>query len=224
MYNYVSGLQLKCLPVEGGPLPETLTVQEVQYILKLDRNAVYNLIHSNSFPVIRVGNLIRIPKTVLRMAVTVACCALLNRISNHHVGGNELWQHREGLMVKSSFWQLTNKTWVYQITIGRKEDGSLARKSFKGRTKAICKQRMDEWLAEQQTLHQDKARLSQQEIKGPNQSFEESKILFEGAFLTWLKLYKSPSTRKPSTYASYIDTYNTHFADFFGQMRLYAVT
>ena len=43
-------------------LPETLTVQEVQKILKLGRNAVYNLIHSNAFPVIRVGNLLRIPK------------------------------------------------------------------------------------------------------------------------------------------------------------------
>lgn len=43
-------------------LPETLTVQEVQQILKLGRNAVYNLIHSNAFPVIRIGNLLRIPK------------------------------------------------------------------------------------------------------------------------------------------------------------------
>lgn len=54
--------QLKSIPVENGQLPETLTVQEVQQILKLGRNAVYNLIHSHSFPVIKVGNLIRIPK------------------------------------------------------------------------------------------------------------------------------------------------------------------
>ncbi len=50
------------IPVETDSFPETLTVQEVQKILKLGRNAVYNLVHSNSFPVIRVGNLIRIPK------------------------------------------------------------------------------------------------------------------------------------------------------------------
>ena len=46
----------------GGQRPETLTVQEVQQILKLGRNAVYSLVHSGSFPVIRIGNLIRIPK------------------------------------------------------------------------------------------------------------------------------------------------------------------
>ncbi len=54
--------QLKCTQMENGRLPETLTVQEVQKILKLGRNAVYNLIHSHSFPVIRVGNLLRIPR------------------------------------------------------------------------------------------------------------------------------------------------------------------
>ena len=54
--------RLKCTQIESEPLPETLTVQEVQHILKLGRNAVYNLIHSNSFPIIRIGNLIRIPK------------------------------------------------------------------------------------------------------------------------------------------------------------------
>ena len=50
---------------------------------------------------------------------------------------------------EGSFWQLPDKTWVYQITIGRKENGAPERKSFKGRTKAICKQRKDEWMAKQ---------------------------------------------------------------------------
>ena len=44
------------------PMPETLTVRDVQQILQLGRNGVYNLIHSNAFPVIRIGNLLRIPK------------------------------------------------------------------------------------------------------------------------------------------------------------------
>ena len=43
-------------------MPETLTVQEVQKILKLGRSGVYNLIHSHAFPVLRIGNLLRIPK------------------------------------------------------------------------------------------------------------------------------------------------------------------
>ena len=50
------------IPKVTEQLPETLTVQEVQKILKLGRNAVYNLIHSNAVPVIRIGNLLRIPK------------------------------------------------------------------------------------------------------------------------------------------------------------------
>lgn len=47
---------------QGDWVPETLTVQEIQKILKLGRNSVYNLVHSRAFPIIRVGNLIRIPK------------------------------------------------------------------------------------------------------------------------------------------------------------------
>ena len=52
----------------------------------------------------------------------------------------------------------------------------------------------------------------------------ESETLFEPAFLEWLRLYKSPPTRKPSTYASYIDTYNIHFAPAFGSLPLYQIT
>lgn len=48
---------------------------------------------------------------------------------------------------EGSWWQLPDRTWVHQITIGRKENGSPERKSFKGKTKAICKQRKEEWLA-----------------------------------------------------------------------------
>lgn len=54
--------QKAALAATSEQIPETLTVKEVQQILRLGRNAVYNLIHSNSFPVIRIGNLLRIPK------------------------------------------------------------------------------------------------------------------------------------------------------------------
>ena len=130
---------------------------------------------------------------------------------------------------EGSFWQLPDKTWVYQITIGRKENGAPERKSFKGRTNAICKQRKDEWMAKQAEEKEKAAaeaqRLSEeQEYRNKLGHSIESEELFEPAFLAWLKLYKSPPTRKPSTYASYIDTYNTHFADYFGQMPLYSIT
>ena len=42
-------------------LPEILTVKEVQQILKIGTYAAYNLIHSKSFPVIKIGSVYRIP-------------------------------------------------------------------------------------------------------------------------------------------------------------------
>ncbi|HIU44066.1 MAG TPA: site-specific integrase [Candidatus Ventrousia excrementavium] len=130
---------------------------------------------------------------------------------------------------EGSFWQRPDRTWVYQITIGRKADGSPERKSFKGRTKAICKQRKEEWEAQQAAL---KAKVEADKLEAARIEEEqqrlghsiESETLFEPAFLEWLRLYKSPPTRKPSTYASYIDTYNIHFAPAFGSLPLYQIT
>jgi len=50
------------IAMQTNQMPETLTVREVQQILRIGRNAVYNLMHSNSFPVIKIGNAIRIPR------------------------------------------------------------------------------------------------------------------------------------------------------------------
>ena len=130
---------------------------------------------------------------------------------------------------EGSFWQLSDRTWVYQITVGRKENGAPERKSFKGRTKAICKQRKEEWEAQQAAL-KSQAKKEQRETERLEEEQKrlghsiESETLFEEAFLEWLRLYKSPPTRKPSTYASYIDTYNTHFGPAFGAMPLYQIT
>ena len=40
---------------------ETLTVRELQQILKIGTNSAYTLIHSNAFPVIKIGQSYRIP-------------------------------------------------------------------------------------------------------------------------------------------------------------------
>ena len=50
---------------------------------------------------------------------------------------------------EGSFYQQKDKSWVYQVTYGRKEDGKPYRKSFKGRTKTICKERRAQWEEEQ---------------------------------------------------------------------------
>lgn len=130
---------------------------------------------------------------------------------------------------EGSWWQLPDRTWVHQITIGRKENGAPERKSFKGKTKAICKQRKEEWLAEQERLkahevEQEQQSAQMEDLRKRLGHSLESETLFESAFMEWLRLYKSPPTRKPSTYASYLDTYNTHFAQAFGEMPLYQIT
>lgn len=40
----------------------TLSVKDVKRLLNISTNAAYNLIHSKSFPVIRIGNSFRVPK------------------------------------------------------------------------------------------------------------------------------------------------------------------
>lgn len=42
-------------------MPVTLTVSEIRGILKIGTNSAYNLIHSKSFPVKRIGKSYRIP-------------------------------------------------------------------------------------------------------------------------------------------------------------------
>lgn len=40
---------------------EILTVEEMRKVLKIGANSAYNLIHSGSFPVIKIGQTYRIP-------------------------------------------------------------------------------------------------------------------------------------------------------------------
>lgn len=130
---------------------------------------------------------------------------------------------------EGSFYQQKDKSWVYQVTYGRKEDGSPYRKAFKGRTKTICKERRAQWeeeqariKAEEEAQAAESARL--EELRAKLGHPIEAEILFSEAFLKWLELYKSPPARKPSTYASYLDTYRIHFADAFGNLPLYQIT
>lgn len=127
------------------------------------------------------------------------------------------------------FYQQKDKSWVYQISYGRKEDGKLYRKSFKGRTKAICKERRAQWeeqqaqiKAEEEAQAQEAAKL--EELRAKLGHSIGSEILFSEAFPMWLDLYKAPPTRKPSTYASYLDTYRIHFEEAFGNLPLFEIT
>lgn len=43
--------------------PDLLNIKDIQEILGIGQSKAYELVHSNTFPVIRVGALIRIPKS-----------------------------------------------------------------------------------------------------------------------------------------------------------------
>lgn len=130
---------------------------------------------------------------------------------------------------EGTFYQKKDRTWVLQITLGRNEAGTLQRKSFTAKTKTLCIERKNQWLAEQEAHTQlaEAQRLKEEEDAALRLQLGhsvESEILFSDAFMSWLQLYKSPPTRKPSTYASYIDIYEGHFKPFFGEMSLYNIT
>ena len=105
------------------------------------------------------------------------------------------------------FYQLKDRSWVHQITLGRKDDGTLERKSFKGKTKQICIERKEKWRAEHEAQKQQAELQESEELYRVQQRIRlghslESEELFSEAFMNWLKLYKSPPSRKPSTYAA----------------------
>ena len=130
---------------------------------------------------------------------------------------------------EGSFYQLKNRTWVHQITLGRKPDGTPDRKAFKGKTQAECIARKGAYFEEKlrqetaEATEKSKTELQEEDEKRRDHPFE-SEIVFGNAFLSWLSLYKVPPTVKPATYASYLDIYNVHFFEYFGEMMLFEVT
>lgn len=46
-------------------LPDVLTVEEVQGVLRIGRTQTYSLIHAGRLPAMRIGNAFRIPKSKL---------------------------------------------------------------------------------------------------------------------------------------------------------------
>lgn len=94
---------------------------------------------------------------------------------------------------EGSFYQQKDKSWVYQVTYGRKEDGSPYRKAFKGRTKTICKERRAQWEEEQARIKaEEEAQAAEsahlEELRAKLGHPIEAEILFSEAFLKWLEL------------------------------------
>jgi integrase len=130
---------------------------------------------------------------------------------------------------EGTFYQLPDKTWVHQITLGRKPDGSLDRKTFTGRTRGVCIDRREAYKEEKtrletQTREADAARLELLDAAQKRGHSVEAETLFGDAFPRWLTLFKSPPNKKASTYSSYIHTYAVHLEPFFGGKMLYEIT
>ena len=130
---------------------------------------------------------------------------------------------------EGSFYQLEDRTWVYQITLGRKPDGTLERKSFKADTQRECIQRKEAFLEHQKLLEQGLTSSANEEKKNFERALMlghsvESEITFAEAFPVWLDLYKMPPTVKPATYSSYLDMFYLHFNEVFGEMKLFEIT
>lgn len=122
---------------------------------------------------------------------------------------------------EGTFYQLDDKTWVHQITLGRKPNGSPDRKSFSGPTRRACIQRRDEYIEQKKQMESQEQQEREQQhtskLTAQAQGHSlESESLFSVAFPEWLKLYKSPPTKKATTYSGYLSTYEDHFVDYFG--------
>ena len=130
---------------------------------------------------------------------------------------------------EGTFYQREDRTWVHQITLGRKPDGSPDRKSFTGATRGVCIEKRDAYkeakarreIQEQEETATQLQRLAEAERKGHS---PQSEILFSEAFPEWLRLYKSPPTKKSSTYSGYLDMYRVHLSGFFGPLKLCEIT
>ena len=130
---------------------------------------------------------------------------------------------------EGTFYQKEDKTWVHQVTVGRKPDGRPDRKTFTGKTRTACIERKEAYEIEKarvavQEQAEEAIRLERlSEIQRKGRSFE-SETPFREAFSTWLKLYKSPPNKKATTYSGYLDIFEGHFDAFFGDLALYEIT
>jgi integrase len=118
---------------------------------------------------------------------------------------------------------------VHQVTFGRKPDGRLDRKTFTGKTRSECNQKRESYIENRKRLEllelEEEQRLIQKLADAAqNGRSPESETIFDEAFINWLKLFKSPPTKKATTYSGYLDVYEDHFIEHFGGKMLYEIT
>lgn len=118
--------------------------------------------------------------------------------------------------------------WACQITIGRKPDGSLDRKSWSGKTEEIVKKRRNEWLAANPEIAarlnlpisgilKELVDLKKQLEPKPEQEVKpaQKRWLFNDWVLHWIDTHKRPPMVHHGTYSSYMDMYLGHVQPFF---------
>lgn len=126
---------------------------------------------------------------------------------------------------EGTFYQRPDKSWVHQITLGYKPDGTPERKAFAAPTKEGCLEKKRQFLQSRTRMETEAQEAAVRADAALQQGHSlEAEALFSEAFLPWLQLYKAPPTTKPTTFGSYIDVYNTHLLPYFGEMQLHAIT
>lgn len=135
-------------------------------------------------------------------------------------------KHKKRPNGEGTFYQKADKTWVHQVTLGLKPNGRPDRKTFTGKTMAICIERREQYKKQKEAAeHGAQAEQTREETKSELEAQKghslESEISFDEAFVQWVTLYKS--AKKPTTYASYLDTYRTNFQEFFGVKMLWEI-
>ena len=108
----------------------------------------------------------------------------------------------------------SDNKWVYQMTIGRKPDGTLARKSFTGKTQSEALKKRDEFLEAQKKEEYETALFREQCPQA------EDSLTVVGWIERYLETYKSPPKTKETTYSSYLGLLKLHIAPYFKDMLL----
>ena len=93
-------------------------------------------------------------------------------------------------------------SYACQVTVGRKDDGSLARKTAYAKSKSEIVEKRDEIINQLRT----------------GTFIREDKITLSEWLDFWLKEYKSPPNIKLSTYISYETFIRIHFKPFLGHI------
>lgn len=115
---------------------------------------------------------------------------------------------------EGTLYQKADKTWVLQISVGRKPDGSLERKAFTGSTQAEVFSKRAAFLEEQR-----KEKEAAERLKDSCPQADPGLTFIEWVY-RFLYTYKAPPNTKEDTFASYLGIVKLHLEPYFKDAKL----